>query len=58
MAEHELIPDDAIIADVVGTLIKPVEYARKVSEPMWACNKEHGNVSVRIGTLGEGRAPN
>jgi hypothetical protein len=52
------IADDATIADIVNTLIKPGEYIRNVLEKLWDCNREYGNAAVRIGTLGHGRAPN
>src|SRR5437016_7113742 len=54
----QTIPDDATIADIAGSLNSPIEYVRKVSEQMWDCKREQGNASVRIGTMGEGRAPN
>ena len=52
------IPDDATIADIVGTLNAPREYVRKILEHMYECKGEHDNAMVRIGATGEGRAPN
>jgi hypothetical protein len=50
--------DDATITDVVDELNKPIEYVRQVLEHMWNCRREHGDASVRIGLMGQGRAPN
>jgi hypothetical protein len=52
------ITGDATIADIVGRLNKPMEYVRSVLEHMWECRREFGSASVRIGVMGEGRAPN
>jgi hypothetical protein len=53
-----IISEEATIADIVGTLNKPEDYVRCVLEHLWACKREHGSASVRIGVTGEGRAPN
>src|SRR5216683_6788374 len=50
--------DDATIADVADELNKPVEYVRQVVGHMWDCRRAHGDASVRIGVMGQGRAPN
>jgi hypothetical protein len=49
---------DATIADLAGRLNKPSEYVRKILERMWECKRAHGGALVRIGVMGEGRAPN
>lgn len=54
----QTIEDDATIAEIVGRLNNAPEYVRRVLETMWDCKHERGNVSVKIGTTGEGRAPN
>jgi len=53
-----VMADDATIADVVGTLNKPLEYVRRVLERMWECKRQFGIALVRIGVTGEGRTPN
>jgi hypothetical protein len=50
--------DNATIADVTDKLNKPTEYVRRVLENMWDCKRQFGSSLVRIGVLGEGRAPN
>jgi hypothetical protein len=52
------IENDATIADIAGKLNKGAEYVRRVLDNMWDCKRAHGDASVRIGTMGEGRAPN
>jgi hypothetical protein len=52
------LDDDATLADVAGHLNAPAEYVRRVLENMWECKREFGAASVRIGVMGEGRAPN
>ena len=49
---------DATIAYVAGKLNKPAEYVRRVLENMWECKRAFGSALVRIGVMGEGRAPN
>jgi hypothetical protein len=55
---EQTIADDATIAGIAGSLNSPIKYVRNVLEQMWDCKRERGNASVRIGTMGEGRAPN
>jgi hypothetical protein len=52
------LPEDATIASVADELNKPVEFVRRVVDHMWNCRRKHGSASVRIGVMGQGRAPN
>jgi hypothetical protein len=49
---------NAMIADVVGRLLKPEEYVRSVLRHLYDCKRKHGAAWVRIGVTGEGKAPN
>jgi hypothetical protein len=50
--------DEATISDVTGKLNKREEYVRHVLANMYDCKRQFGSASVRIGVMGEGRAPN
>lgn len=52
------IAADATIADMVGTLDKPVEYVRRVLERLERCKRAHGDAQVRVGVRGRAEAPN
>jgi hypothetical protein len=49
---------DSTLADVLATLAKPENYVRGMLENMYACKREHGNATARIGITGGGVAPN
>jgi hypothetical protein len=55
---NRTLDDDATITDVVRRLNAPTEYVRRVVANMWECKRQFGAASVRIGLLGEARAPN
>ena len=50
--------ENAIITDVVDTLLQPEEYVRGVLQSMYEYERENGPSVVRIGVLGRGRQPN
>ncbi|WP_457940663.1 hypothetical protein [Mesorhizobium sp. 10J20-29] len=52
------IPGDSTIADVAGTLDRPVEYVRRVLEKLERCKRAHGDAQVRIGVRGRPECPN
>lgn len=56
MAE-KIIPNDAIIDDVMPTLSNPLDYVRGVLGRLHECKHLRGNASVRIGTTGQGLIP-
>lgn len=53
----ERIPDTSRVADIVGSLRKPVEYVRNVLDHMHNCGLDRETVRVRIGTMGAGKMP-
>nr|CAD6611373.1 hypothetical protein RKHAN_02390 [Rhizobium sp. Khangiran2] len=48
---------DAVISDVIPTLMSPVEYVRAVFHNVHEFRKQHGSGFVRIGITGRGKAP-
>ena len=53
----QVLKKDAIIRDVLGTLLHPDEYVRIVPGHLSACRKAHGNARVQIGITGKGMIP-
>lgn len=53
-----MLPNDALISDIVSKLENPIEYVRGVFENMHKFKKEYGSAYVRIGITGEGKIPN
>ena len=51
------LPKDATIATVLPTLTRPENYITSVLGHMFACKREQGTASVRIGAMGEGKTP-
>jgi hypothetical protein len=58
MMSDQRIQNDATIGDIVGGLNARTEYVRRVVDHMWDCRRQFGAASVRIGIMGQGRAPN
>jgi hypothetical protein len=52
-----MIPEDAIIADIIEDLRDPLDYVRRVLGNMHEFRQEHGSAAVRIGTTGRGIVP-
>jgi hypothetical protein len=48
---------DAIIADVLPTLVNPEVYVCAVLGNLSRCRKTHGNAYVKIGITGQGKFP-
>ena len=57
-APQTTIPADSTIADVAGSLDKPVEYVRRVLEKLERCRRAHGDAQVRIGVRSRPECPN
>lgn len=55
---YTTLPLDATIINVLATLAKPEGYVRGMLENMYACKREHGNTTARLGITGGGVAPN
>lgn len=51
------IAADAVVADVVGTLIKAEDYVIRIVQELMACKSKNGSARVRIGITGEGKVP-
>lgn len=51
------LSSDATIPDLLNTLINPGNYVRRVLQTMYELRRDHGEVTVRIGIQGQGRAP-
>lgn len=51
-----VIPNNALIEDVLPTLSNPEEYVRVVLDNLYKCEREHTSCTVRIGVTGEGKA--
>lgn len=49
---------DSTLADVLATLAKPENCVRGMLENLYACKRELGNATARIGITGGGVAPN
>ncbi|MBS9477035.1 hypothetical protein [Ancylobacter radicis] len=52
------ISKDATLETVLGTLNKPENYIVGIFHHMHECKRLHGSSIVRIGVMGEGKAPN
>jgi hypothetical protein len=51
------LPPDASLADVARTLLKPDDYVSHAYWNMKRLHDEHGEIVLRIGRMGTGKAP-
>lgn len=51
------LANDATLADVAETLLKPDRYVRLALKNMYDCEREYGPVVLRIGRMGTGQIP-
>lgn len=52
------LPRDATIRDVLASLSNPESFVRQVVGVMHEAAREHGEIVVRLGITGTGKAPN
>lgn len=52
------LPKDVTLRDVLPSLDKPKSFVRQVVGVMHEAAKDHGDIIMRLGVTGTGRAPN